>query len=393
MLELNKEYTYSQICEILGWKIFSGGNSKKAQIKEIEDSYEFYHPINKKTHKPKKSYIFTRKCRDMVEPSMANSAGNNRKNIQPMIEYLKYISEPDGCWHSFTEWYCDELELIHKVIANAIYDDDEIDAVCEEENITDDKLFCEYVSLAKAELKNMLLKALEYLQKKDKCSYRNEIQFFYQLGKRTMGYIATDHVNERVKEVETIVCNDMNEEYNLSRKMTGRQLLRVIYNNKKYTAEFKEFCLYALNDDEDILEELNKELAANCETYHPDHGSICSERPIISYYRGITLLDMELVEDNKARQLELGKEITNKIRTKVRRTLRKSYRKFMKKSDLKAIEKALFQFYDEEFDDGFGIDFSEDDMSELDEIFGNDNWGEATSMEHDFSLEEILELM
>lgn len=42
MLELNKEYTYSQICEIVGWKV-AEGNSKKAQIHEIESAYEFYH--------------------------------------------------------------------------------------------------------------------------------------------------------------------------------------------------------------------------------------------------------------------------------------------------------------------------------------------------------------
>ena len=57
MLELNKEYTYKEIIEILGWKYFSGGDSKKAQIKEIESVFEYYHPINKKTHKEKKSYI------------------------------------------------------------------------------------------------------------------------------------------------------------------------------------------------------------------------------------------------------------------------------------------------------------------------------------------------
>lgn len=33
MIELNKEYTYKDICEELGWQVYSGGNSKKAQIK------------------------------------------------------------------------------------------------------------------------------------------------------------------------------------------------------------------------------------------------------------------------------------------------------------------------------------------------------------------------
>ena len=40
MIELNKEYTYSQICEIVGWKYYSGGNGKKAQI-----SCQYYLPF------------------------------------------------------------------------------------------------------------------------------------------------------------------------------------------------------------------------------------------------------------------------------------------------------------------------------------------------------------
>ena len=74
MLELNKEYTYKQICEILGWKV-SAGNSKKAQINEIESAYDFYHPINKKTHKEKKSYIFTVQKHELVKPSKSNCGG------------------------------------------------------------------------------------------------------------------------------------------------------------------------------------------------------------------------------------------------------------------------------------------------------------------------------
>ena len=86
-LEINKEYTYSQICAVLGWDK-KAGNSKKAQINEIESAYEFYHPQNNKTHKEKKSYIFTRKLRELSEPSKSNSAGNNNRNIRLMSDYL-----------------------------------------------------------------------------------------------------------------------------------------------------------------------------------------------------------------------------------------------------------------------------------------------------------------
>lgn len=51
MLELNHEYTYQEICRKLGWNVSSGAQKIK-QIKVLEESYEFYHPENKKTHKP-----------------------------------------------------------------------------------------------------------------------------------------------------------------------------------------------------------------------------------------------------------------------------------------------------------------------------------------------------
>ena len=92
MLKLNKEFTYKQICEALGWNTATG-NSKIAQIKEIEASYEYYHPINKKTHTEKKSYIFTRQIKEPVKPSKKNSGGaHNTKRIQPMMDAIKQKS-------------------------------------------------------------------------------------------------------------------------------------------------------------------------------------------------------------------------------------------------------------------------------------------------------------
>lgn len=387
-LELNKEYTYPQICETVGWQQTTG-NSRLAQIREIEDANEYYHPINKKTHKPKKSYIFTRKLRDLVEPSRQNSAGNNTKNIQPMIDYLQAKFDLDDNWYSFTDWYCEKLELLYKGICNAVYHPDEIDAVCEKYNISDGRLFCEYVSAAKSELKNMFLKALDYLEKKNKITYHDEYKFIYRLGKRTIGYVITDCINDIIKEIETAVCNDLNEDYALSKKMKGRQLLKVIYSQKRLTEDFKELCLLALNDNDDVLDKLNCELSYQHITYHPNYSSICSERPILDYRRGISITDMELNNDNTD---SLAMDITNRIRTKVRKSLRKSYRKFMKQSDMEAIERVLFQHYDDKFDDGF-LYLTKDDISDIEQIFGgNDNWGEPAFMEHDFSIEDILDM-
>lgn len=394
MLELNKEYTYSQICEILGWEQ-KAGNSKKAQLKEIEAAYEFYHPENKKTHKPRKSYIFTSKIRDLVEPSKSNCGGaHNTKNIQPMVEYLQAKFDLDSDWYSFTDWYCTKLELMNKGICNAPYHDDEVGAVCEECNISDGKLFTEYVSAAKSELKNMFLKSLSHMQKKDMVTYFDEIKFIYQLGKRTLGDVITDCINDTVTQIETTVCNDMNEEHNLTQKMKGRQLLKVIYSKKNLTEEFNEFrVMYLndyLNDNADLLGRLNDELSCQHSTYLPEHCSICNERQIVDYRRGIRITDMELEpRDTDA----LALDITNRVRTKVRRTLRKTYRKFMKQADIEAIEKAMFTHYDSNFDDGF-LFLTEDDISDIEQIFGsNDNWGEPVDMENDLTIEEILEMV
>ena len=389
-LELNKEYTYPQICETVGWKQTTG-DSKMAQIREIEDANEYYHPINKKTHKPKKSYVFTKKLRDLVEPSRENNGGaHNTKNIQSMIDYLQAKFDLDDNWYSFTDWYCEKLELMHKGICNAVYHPDEIDAVCEEYKISDGKLFCEYVSVAKSELKHMFLKALAYLDKKNKITYYDQYKFTYQLGKRTKGNVITDSLNERIEENETIVCNDMNEDYKLSEKMKGRQLLKIIYSKERLTKEFKELSLGMLQDDEYAIDKLNCELLYQHPTFHPDYSSICKERPLISYYRGIAITDMELEESDHDC---LALDITNRIRTKVRKSLMKSYRKPMELSDLQAIEKALFQQYYEKIDEGIILLADNDDASDIEQIFGgNDNWGNPVSMDHDFSVEEILDM-
>lgn len=87
MLKLNQEYTYKKICEELGWKESSGGQKQK-QIKEIESSFEFYHPENKKTHKPKKSYIFTKQLKEPELRDKRITNGGVKKIPDTCFEYL-----------------------------------------------------------------------------------------------------------------------------------------------------------------------------------------------------------------------------------------------------------------------------------------------------------------
>ena len=81
MIKLNTEYTYKEICNELGWNIQSGNNRiKQKQIKTLEESYEFYHPENKKTHKPKKSYVFTKQLKEPILVDMRKNNGGVREN-------------------------------------------------------------------------------------------------------------------------------------------------------------------------------------------------------------------------------------------------------------------------------------------------------------------------
>lgn len=84
MLELNVEYTYNDICNALEWK-YTGGNEKKRQIACIEESFEYYHPINKNTKKPKKSYVLTRQIK---EPVLVDHRGGAREGAgrKPVLE-------------------------------------------------------------------------------------------------------------------------------------------------------------------------------------------------------------------------------------------------------------------------------------------------------------------
>lgn len=319
MLELNKEYTYKEIIETLGWTLFTGGCSKKAQIKEIEDAYEFYHPMNKKTHKEKKSYIFTKQLRELVEPSKSNCGGShNTKNIKPMIEYLQCRLSDDFCdgeYYSMTSWLCEILDLLDKELCNTVYcGDDAIIAYCEKHNIHNRRLLEDYVSEARRILKGIFLKALENMEKKDLCEYYNGYIFIYQMSKK-IGYFATHTINDLIIANETAICNDLNEEHHLSDVMKGRQLLRQIYSRMDLTEAFDEFKILELMGDDEAIKHLNKVM--ECE-YGCSYTPIDLDHPLINYYGGVAIPDMEFVDGNTD---ALAKEICTIVRDKTRKAI------------------------------------------------------------------------
>ena len=405
MLELNKEYTYKQMCEILRWKV-SAGNSKKAQINEIESAYEFYHPINKKTHKEKKSYIFTAQKHDLVEPSKSNCGGvRNTKVIQPMIDYLRMMGmdDADGIYRSITTWLCDVLGLMIRDTYNIPYMEQvEIKSFCEKYHISNIKLFCDYVSTAKSILKKMFLRALAAMKKQGQVEYEDGFMFTYELGEVSLGHFCTDELNDIIKKNETRICDEMNEKYKLSSKMSGRQLLLLIYHNEAYTNEFNDKKVLALMEDQSALTIMDKCI----DGIESDVGTYCGrtyiddEHPLLSYYRGIAIEAIDDLQDMKV----TGTDICSTVRIKARQEiLNKHYKnkhgrmvypydKFECAGDIKKTEKLLFTFYDENLVDDTALDFVEVD-EELEALFGQKEkeiWGAPEPNADAEEIERIL---
>ena len=378
---LNKEYTYSQICEIIGWTI-TGGNVKKAQIKEIESCFEWYHPMNKKTHKEKKSYIFTKQLREPVEPSRQNN-GKQSQDVKDFYSYLCSILKDDDMeeWYSSTTWYCDVLDLLDVKVANDIYNDDEvIEKHSKALGVHNWVLYKDYISITKQVLKDLFFKTLDYGTRIHTVSYSTGYKFIYALGERSRGTFVSDNINDKIEQYEAEMCDEMNENYHLSKKMKGRQLLMLIYGNEAYAKEMKDGVCVSLMDDGDAMSEFDDCLSDQCEHYISDCCSVDDvKRPLLDYHPVTMISD---IDDNGNGNPVFATDI---IRKRVRKQIlnAKDYRtknkKYFGKSvldDVLKIEKALFVHFDETYVDDMDLMYptnalTNDEIAELDYLFND----------------------
>ena len=108
--------------------------------------------------------------------------------------------------------------------------DEELAPFCAEYHISKPRLFREYMGIIRKNTKDIFLKSLEVMAKKNLVEYMDGYEFYYKMNKRgCMGYIFTDGLNDTVHGLEEKYCNELNDAYNLSRKMAGRQLLMCVY--------------------------------------------------------------------------------------------------------------------------------------------------------------------
>lgn len=164
MIEFNTEYNYKDICNALGWSISTGAKRQK-QIRLIEESFEYYHPINKKTKKTKKSYIFTKQIKDIKDTKRDTFINlyNYTVNIphyQISVGNGYFLADTSHIYNAF--FGIDIFDKINKIKANnnqslviiSVFVDDMLSAI---KNMTTIKI-CRYEKINKNTLPKSIVR-------------------------------------------------------------------------------------------------------------------------------------------------------------------------------------------------------------------------------------------
>lgn len=351
---------YRKMCEYLEEPVKTG-KSKQLQLKDWE-RYFTYHKdgnsfvVDKVYDKPMEKE--RKKCEDTSKYD-----SNNNKYISLMMDYLMMKAETGDGYKTITTWLCDELGLMEKEVCNVPYSDkNTIEAFCKRYTVKNVDLFCDYISSAKSVMKQMFIKALSAMERKGLVEHQDGYMFTYRIGKRSKGHFATDKLNDLINSNETKICNYMNEKRKFSDKLSGRQLLFLIYRAELYTNEFDELKLKALMNNDNEVEVMN----ACIDEVWSEIGSACGytyideTHPLVSYYRGISI---DAIENKKCAE-NVAFKVCNYVRLKTRKMLSNKhyknrytgktvypYNTFECSIDIAKIERMLFAFYDEDFKD------------------------------------------
>ena len=408
-VNLGQEFkNYKELCAYLGEQE-KGGKSKDLQIKD----WERYFSFEKQGHKfiitdvydiPKEKVRKQRKVEDKPRKKYKteNYTSNNIKNIKPMIELLSELlgsCEYNEVFNSYTSWYCDVLSLFDRKTSDSIYESARsLEHTCQKYGISNVNLYKDYISTTKSLLKDMLLKSLKHMEKKELIKYDVCYQFGYKLGVRTSvtGKFVTECLNDTIQENETTVCDEMNEEHLLSEKMKGRQLLFMIYNKENLTNQFTEMKLQSLMEDKATVDKMNDcliDYMVEYEGKHPDEITRIDkdEHPLLYYNQGIRINN--IIDDlDRHNPDDLRKQIAENLCNRVR--LKMKYKHYTHKwtgeiiypyqyceSDFDKIEKLLYNCKKEN-------DISFDDLPSLsedeDKLFSQDRFIER----EDYDLNE-----
>ena len=278
------------------------------------------------------------------------------------------------------------MNLLEKEVSTDIYNDDEvIKKHCDKLGIHNWVLYKDYIGITRRVLKDLLFKALNYGKRKHTVSYSTGYKFIYALGERSRGTFISDNINDKIEQYEAEMCDEMNENYHLSSKMKGRQLLMLIYGNEAYAKEMKDGVCVSLMDDGDAMCEFDDCLSDQCEHYISDCCSVDDvKRPLLDYHPVTMISDIDYGNSNPVFATDIIRKRVRKqiLNAKDYRTKNKKYFGRYVLDDVLKIEKALFVHFDETYVDDMDLmfptnDLTDDEIAELDYLFDVSQNGNA----------------
>lgn len=359
---------YSALCTALD-EPQKTGKSKQLQLLE----WQRYFTYEKQGHK----FIITEIFEEPKE-KVTRYTSNNRTNIQSMIDLLQSdLDYTKGQFYSYTSWFCDVLRLLDKTILNLPYVDDlSIRQVCEKYKLQStqrEEILIQYIFSAKRYLQDIFLKSLAYLNKKEICNYLESYEFFSWLTedakeekKNSIVHVCFSnpsdsvHISNAIYSIEKNVCNEMNAELGLSKKLQGRQLLFIIYNSKELINVYQTKRIKAVMQDEFL---------SKCFEYalEFEHDLLACDVELKNYFRIVSISEMKnQIFLSPTVAVDLRKEITNAVRKKARKNIldKFHYLEMQGYLDIVRTEQALFLYCDETFRDGSDIDWYLDDTDD-----------------------------
>ena len=347
---------YSELCTVLD-EPHKTGKSKQLQLLD----WQRYFTYEKQGHKFIITEIFE-EPKEKVKKQNTKYTSNNRTNIQSMIDLLQSnLDYTKGQFYSYTFWFCDVLGLLDKTILNLPFADNlSIQQTCEKYHLQStqrEEILIQYIFSAKRCLQDIFLKSLAYLNKKEICNYLESYEFFSWLtdereeNKNPIVHVCFSspsdsvHISNAIYGIEKDVCNEMNAELGLSKKLHGRQLLFVIYNSKKLIDIYQRKRIKAVLQDEFL---------SKCFEYalELEHDLLVSDVELKNYFRIVSISEMKNhIFLSPTVATDLRKEITNAVRKKARKNIldKFHYLEMQGYLDIVRTEQALFLYCDETF--------------------------------------------
>ena len=362
---------YSALCTALD-EPQKTGKSKQLQLLD----WQRYFAYEKQGHKFIITEIFE-EPKEKVKKQNTKYTSNNRINIRSMIDLLQSnLDYTKGQFYSYTSWFCDVLGLLDKTILNLPFADNlSIQQICEKYHLQStqrEEILIQYIFSAKRYLQDIFLKSLAYLNKKEICNYLESYEFFSWLtdereeNKNSIVHVCFSspsdsvHISNAIYGIEKDVCNEMNAELGLSKKLHGRQLLFVIYNRQKLIDIYQRKRIKAVLQDEFL---------SKCFEYalELEHDLLASDVELKNYFRIVSISEMKNhIFLSPTVATDLRKEITNAVRKKVRKNIldKFHYLEMQGYLDIVRTEQALFLYCDETFRDDSDIDWYLDDTDD-----------------------------